>query len=252
MGAKISEWDPDQDVWELYNLTKDFLQANDLSAAMPRKLRALQDTFTMQATENKVFPIGGAFYMSALHPEEVRASALRAWIFYPGQMRIPESMAPKFVSGLSSHAVVEATVPAGTSGVLFCVGGLAGGFTVYMDEDVLCAEYNTLGGYRYKARAQGPIAAGAVQIEVELLYEARIPQAPADIVLRVAGAEVARGRVERSVPAGFTASETFISSHHRFENKHSFAGGEHHGTSRIHCRRVSGQPVQRRNRAGAG
>ena len=208
-GAKIKSWNPDEDVWELYNLDEDYSQANDLAEKLPAKLQALKDTFTMQATENKVFPIGGAFYTSALHPEEIRGSPLTAWTLFPGQTRIPESMAPKFVSGFSSRAVIEADVPKGAEGVLYCVGGLAGGFTVFMDHGELCAEYNTLGVYRYKARSDGPIPTGEVKIEVELLFEEKKPQAPAAIVLRVNGKQVGEGRVERSVPAGFTASETF-------------------------------------------
>jgi arylsulfatase len=78
-----------------------------------------------------------------------------------------------------------------------------------MDDGKICAEYNTLGVYRYKARSKAPIPTGDVKIEVELAYEAKKPQAPADIILRANGKEVARGRVERSVPAGFSASETF-------------------------------------------
>ena len=208
-GAKIKSWNPDEDVWELYNLDEDYSQANDLAEKLPAKLQAMKDTFTMQATENKVFPIGGAFYTSALHPEEIRGSPLTAWTLFPGQTRIPESMAPKFVSGFSSRAVIEADVPAGAEGVLYCVGGLAGGFTVFMDHGELRAEYNTLGVYRYKARSDGPIPTGEVKIEVELLFEEKKPQAPAAIVLRVNGKQVGEGRVERSVPAGFTASETF-------------------------------------------
>ena len=208
-GAKIATWNPDEDVWELYNLEEDFSQANDLAEAMPDRLRTLKETFTMQATENKVFPVGGAFYTSALHPEEIRASTLTEWTFFPGQTRIPESMAPKFVSGFSSRALIQANMPEGASGVLFCVGGLSGGFTVFMDDGRLCAEYNTLGVYRYKARSEGPIPTGEVKIEVDLVYEEKKPQASAAIILRVNGARVAQGRVVRSVPAGFTASETF-------------------------------------------
>jgi len=46
-------------------------------------------------------------------------------------------------------------------------------------------------------------------VEVEVLYAVRAPQAPATITLRVDGVEVGSGRIERSVQAGFTASETF-------------------------------------------
>jgi arylsulfatase len=209
MGAKLSEWDPDQDVWELYDLTNDFSQSNDLSEQQPSRLQALKDRFTMEATDNKVFPIGAAFYTSVLHPEELRASRLREWTLFPGQTRIPESSAPKFTGGHSSQATVDVDIADGASGVLFCVGGLAGGFTVYMNEGEFRAEYNTLGVYRYKASSNGPIPTGKQQLGVRLAFDEANSRSPATLSLEVGGIEVGSCRVERPVPAGFTASETF-------------------------------------------
>ena len=212
-GADLSKWNPDEDVWELYDLREDFSQANDLAEAMPQKLQAMKDLFTMQATENKVFPLGASFYTSALHPDEIRASTLKEWTFFPGQRRIPESMAPKFMSGFSSLATIDADVPENASGVLYCVGGIAGGFTVYMDEGDLCAEYNAIAISRSKVCSNGAIPTGKVRIEVELLFDEKTPQAPATLTFRVDGNQVGQGRIERSVPAGFTASETFDIRH---------------------------------------
>jgi len=48
-----------------------------------------------------------------------------------------------------------------------------------------------------------------VKLEVETRYDTNERLAPATIILRVDGKEVGRGRIERSVPAGHTASETF-------------------------------------------
>ena len=46
--ANIAEWNPDEDVWELYNLEEDFSQANDLAEAMPEKLQATAWTWGRQ------------------------------------------------------------------------------------------------------------------------------------------------------------------------------------------------------------
>ena len=43
--------------WQLYDLTKDWTQADDLAAKMPDKLRDMQELFTMQATKYNVFPL---------------------------------------------------------------------------------------------------------------------------------------------------------------------------------------------------
>ena len=206
---RSTSWNPDEDVWELYNLDEDYSQANDLAEKMPEKLQAMKDTFTMQATENKVFPIGGAFYTSALHPEEIRASTLTEWTFFPGQTRIPESMAPKFVSGFSSLAIIDADVPEGASGVLFCVGGLSGGFTVFMDARRAVRRVQHPG----RLPLQGPLDRAHSDRRSEDRSRAGLRREEAagagHVILRVNGKQVGQGRVERSVPAGFTASETF-------------------------------------------
>ena len=60
---------------------------------------------------------------------------------------------------------------------------------------------------RTDIRATAPIAAGRHRIEVETTIAK--PGAPAEVVLRVDGVEVGRGTVPLTVPAAFTASETF-------------------------------------------
>jgi arylsulfatase A-like enzyme len=204
----LAGWDPDDDVWELYDLGVDFSQANDLADRMPDKLAELKEMFMVQAATNQVLPIGAGIYL-ALNPQDARASALTEWEFFPGQTRIPEAMAPKFTSGFSTLATIDVTVGEATSGVLYCVGGIAGGFTAYLDEGFLKAEYNTMGLYRSKATSREALEPGDHQLQVEVRFDAMERESPATITLRVDGTDVGSGRVERSVPLVFTASETF-------------------------------------------
>ena len=48
--------------------TKDWSQANDLAAQMPDKLAQLQDLFLIEATRNKVLPIGGGLWIIRAPP----------------------------------------------------------------------------------------------------------------------------------------------------------------------------------------
>jgi len=205
----VLQWNPDEDTWELYDLNEDFTQANDLAAKMPEKLRQMQDIFTMEATKNKVFPIGGGVYIPVFAPQEMKASNLTEWTFFEGHTRIPESMAPKFASGFSTHAVIEAELPEKASGVLYCVGGISAGFTVYMDEGILKAEYNALTLDRFKIASDAPLPKGKAKIEVEVKFDKMERESPATVTFKVNETEVGQGRIGRSVPATFTASETF-------------------------------------------
>jgi hypothetical protein len=76
-----------------------------------------------------------------------------------------------------------------------------------MDKGQLVYEYNMMIIERYIARSAEKLSAGKHKIEVETKIAK--PGGAADVVLTVDGVEVARTTVKRTVPAAFTASETF-------------------------------------------
>ena len=207
--AKLAGWNPNNDVWELYDLSKDYSQADDVAKENPKKLQAMKNAFLVEAVKNNVLPIGGSLYAVAYHPEEMKATTLREWNMYEGMTRIPESLAPKFMSGFSTHSIIDVDIPENASGVLYAVGGIAAGFTVYMDEGVLKAEYNAMTMNRYKVSSKNKIPVGKVKIEVTVKAQEKKRLAPSVITLKVNGKVVGKVVAERTVPAVFTASETF-------------------------------------------
>ena len=207
--SALMNWEPEKDVWELYNLTDDFSQSKDLAKENPKKLAELKTVFDKEATENLVYPIGGSFYTIVFNPSEMPSSPLTEWTFYEGQDRTPEAIAPKFVSGRSTLAVIDAQIDKDAQGVLFAVGGTSSGFTVYMDKGFLKAEYNAMTLNRYKASSASPIATGKVKIEVKTQYDSNKRMGPATLTLTVNGKQLAQTRIEKSVPSIHTASETF-------------------------------------------
>jgi arylsulfatase len=202
-------WDPEADEWELYNLNSDYSQSKNLAKKNPEKLAELKALFDTEATDNHVYPIGASHYTVFFSPSELPSSPLTEWSFYEGQDRIPEAMAPKFASGRSTLAVIDAEIGKDAEGVLFALGGISSGFTVYMDKGYLKAEYNAMTLDRYKIASESAIPTGKVKIEVETRYDTQERMAPATVTLTVNGKQVGQGRIERSVPAAHTASETF-------------------------------------------
>ena len=202
-------WDPETDEWELYNLNSDYSQSKNLAKKNPEKLAELKALFDKEATDKLVYPIGASMYTVFFSPSELPSSPLTEWSFYEGQDRIPEAMAPKFASGRSTLAVIDAEIGKDAEGVLFALGGISSGFTVYMDKGFLKAEYNAMTLDRYKIASESAIPTGKVKIEVETRYDTQERMAPATVTLTVNGKQVGQGRIERSVPAAHTASETF-------------------------------------------
>ena len=163
--------------------------------------------FLEEAKKNLALPIGAGMW-TRLHPEDRIASPYTKWRFDPATTRMPEFTAPG-LGRMSNRVVLDVEVGRNACGVLYALGGASGGLTLFMDEGRLVYEYNMMIIERYQARSKKRLSPGLRRIEVETTILERRPLSPAEVVLKVDGAEVARTTVSRTVPAAFTASETF-------------------------------------------
>lgn len=201
---RLANWDSAKDQWELYNLKSDFSQANDLAAKDPKKLEELKARFLALAEDNKAFPIGAGNWLR-LHPEDRIKSPYSKWTFSQTTRRMPEFAAPG-VGRESTDVKIEAEFSDNANGVLYAVGGAGGGLSVYMDDGHLVYEYNMMIIENYQARTS-KIPAGKHQIEISTSIPK--PAGPGEVVIKVDGKEAARTTVARTVPAAFTATESF-------------------------------------------
>ena len=203
----LAEWDSAKDRWELYNITTDFSEAVDLAAKDPKRLAQLQKTFDAQARANQVYPLGAGIWLR-LHPEDRIKTPYTSWQFDGATTRMPEFTAPG-IGHANNTVTIDAEMGDSASGVLYALGGAGGGLVLYMDKGQLVYEYNMMIIERYVARSANKIPGGKRRIEVTTTLASVQPLAPAEVVLTVDGKEVARTSVKRTVPAAFSASETF-------------------------------------------
>ena len=202
----LDKWDSSKDVWELYHISEDFAQMNNLAAQEPERLEKMKQLFLTQAKENLVFPIGAGIWLR-LHPEDRIKTPYSSWTFDSATTRMPEFTAPG-LGRQSTLVTIQADLKDNATGVLYALGGGSGGLTLFMDQGQLNYEYNMMLIERYKAQTP-KLSAGKHTIEVETILKSPKPLSPADVVIRVDGKEMARTTVARTVPAAFTASETF-------------------------------------------
>ncbi len=201
----LATWDSSKDVWELYDLEKDFSQAEDLGTKDAKRLESMKAAFLEEAKANQALPIGAGIWLR-IHPEDRVKTPYTSWSFDTTTTRMPEFTAPG-LGRESSHVTIDVTLGENASGVLYALGGASGGLTLYVDRGELVYEYNMMIIERFAARSKSRLLPGTHRIEVDTTIQK--PGAPAEVVLAVDGAEVARTTVQRTVPAAFTASETF-------------------------------------------
>ena len=202
---RLAAWQPDEDVWELYDLSTDFSQARDLSRQHPQRLATMQAMFLDVAKDNQVLPIGGGLW-TRFHPEDIITSEYTSWRFNATTRRMPEFAAPG-LGKKSNRVTIDVDVTEEASGVLYALGGSSGGLTVYLDKGRLVYEYNMLIIERTSVATETPLSAGKHTIVVDTAILK--PGAAAEVTLTVDGEHAAGTKVPRTVPAAFTASETF-------------------------------------------
>jgi len=201
---RLATWDSAADPWELYDLRTDFSQAHDVAAANPEKLEAMKAQFLEVAGERKDFPIGAGNW-TRLHPEDRVATPYNEWTFGPNINRMPEFTAPG-VGRQSTTVTIDAEFGENANGVLYAVGGSGGGLSVYMDDGHLVYEYNMMIIENYQARTD-KVPAGRHEIVIDTSIPK--PAGPGEVIITIDGREAARTAVKRTVPAAFTATESF-------------------------------------------
>jgi arylsulfatase A-like enzyme len=203
----LDKWDSSQAVWELYDLHHDFSQRHDLAPKQPKKLAELKKLFLAQAKENKAFPIGAGIWLR-IHPEDRIKTPYTRWTFDDTTTRMPEFTAPA-IGNHNNTVTIDLECGAEANGVLYALGGAGGGLACYLDKGQLVFEYNLMIIDRSIAKSREKLPPGKHTIVVKTSLSTPKPGAPADVVLTVDGKEAARTAVKMTVPAAFTASESF-------------------------------------------
>jgi arylsulfatase len=198
------------DVWELYS-PQDWTQANDLSAAMPDKLRELQELFLVEARTYNVLPLDDRRVerFDATIAGRPRLIAGRKQILYGGMSRLTEATVLN-IKNVSHAVAADIQVPdGGAEGVIIAQGGAFGGWSLYLRHDgvpVYC--YNLMGLQVTKVAAVAPLAPGRHRVVMSFAYDGGGPARGGDVTLLVDGDTVAEGRLERTVPLVFSLDET--------------------------------------------
>ena len=203
----IFQWTPDKDVWELYDLKRDFSQAVDLAKQQPERLAEMVKLFDAEAKANHAYPIGGGLWVG-LHPEYTKQNPATEFHYTADVVAIPEAGAPKL--GLRSSLVtIEADLKADSEGVLYALGGFSGGLAAWIDKGRISFEYNLYEIERTRIATTGALPLGRVKIEIESRTEPKVRNGAMDVIIRVDGKEMARGRVPRTTGYAMSGNDSF-------------------------------------------
>jgi arylsulfatase len=197
-------YDPDKDVWELYDLSKDFSQARNLAAENPEKLKELIDVWWKEAERNRALPLlaGFSIFFGILPP----LPTTTRFTFMGDVQNIARGMVPR-VYGRSYAIEAELNIPkGGAEGVIVANGDFMGGFSLWVDKKgLLRHSYSFLGVETYRQVSSKPLPAG--DVSVKMLFEADEPKpgTPGKVTLWANDQQVGEGRLDHTVAVAFSS-----------------------------------------------
>jgi len=200
----------DDDCWELYDTTHDWSQANDIAKQQPEKLAELQRLWLIEAVKYNVLPLDDRA-AERTNPEIAGRPQLvkgDRQLLFGGMGRLTEASILNLHN--KSYAITADVVfPDSTAeGVIIALGGIIGGWSLYVKAGTLKHCYNFFGLEQYYAASKSVVPSGRHQVRVEFMYDGGGPAKGGAITLFGDGKAVGDGRIERTEPGIFSADET--------------------------------------------
>lgn len=205
--------------WELYDITKDWTQFDDVSAKYPEKLKELQELLWVELSKNQALPLDASVASRLIAPRPNLAAGRSEFTYTFPVSGIPLGDAPNILN--SSYVITaDIVVPqSGAEGMLVTQGGRFGGWGFYLLKGTPVFLWNLVGLKRIRWEGER-LSPGSHTIEFSFKYEGAgsatlafnnftgIGQAGLG-QLKVDGKVVATKRMEHTIPLILQWDETF-------------------------------------------
>jgi arylsulfatase len=231
------------DVWELYDITRDFSQAENLAAQYPDKLAELRGLFLAEAARYQVLPLDdrGIERMDAATAGRQQNQVGDSVTLYPPVRRLYGEAWPAIRNRSFIISVTVCADSAASDGALVAIGSSFNGYACYVREGYLTFAHNMCGLETTHIRAGGPLPAGDHTVAYHFDYDGGGLARGGTGRLFIDGAPAGAGRVART--AVFAGGRLTIGANPGTPVTADYArGGEYPYTGRIRSVTVTALP----------
>ena len=203
--------------WELYHITEDYSQNNDLASKMPDKLKEMQALFLTEAAKYQVLPLDNTGFARLLTPRPSAVAGRTVFTYTGENTNIPVGNAPSILDRDYTISA-DVTIPqGGAEGMIVTLGGRFGGYGLYLLKGKPVFDYNLLDLTHYRWQG-GPLGHGLLAdalkpgkhtIVFDFKYDGPGPGKGGEGVFKVDGNEIARKKIPHTIPLLMSIDETF-------------------------------------------
>ncbi len=154
----------EEDRWELYDLSKDFNEMNDLAPTMPDKVRELVGKWNAAAEKHGVYPLDDRNVVIKISQDRLRRGLRRQWVFVPPMERLSAHVSPS-VGGFD-HEITAVIVRENGKGdgVILACGSQPAGYVLHVTGGKLYYE-QSLFPWRDRVESPAELPEGEVTVK---------------------------------------------------------------------------------------
>ena len=212
--------DPAGFPYELYDLTKDWTQFENVAAKYPAKLKELEKLFWVEANKYQVLPLDSSVATRLVQPRPNLAAGCTEFTWSGEITGTPNGDAPSILDS-SFNFKAEVDIPqGGAEGTIVTQGGRFAGYGFYVLKGKPVFLYNFFDLQRMRWEGPDVLSPGRHTLEFDFRYDGLGAGTLAfnnvsgigrggTGVLKVDGKEVARQTIERTIPLVMQWDENF-------------------------------------------
>ena len=206
--------------WELYDLSKDWTQSNDLAAQHADKVKQMAGVFLNEAKKYQVLPLDASCATRVVAPRPNITAGRKEFVYTRPMTGVPQGDSPSILNA-SYTITADIDVPqGGAEGVILTSGGRFAGYGLYLLKGKPVFNWNLVGYKHVKWQGPDALAPGKHTLEYDFKYEGMgfgtlafnqmtgVGQGGTG-VFKVDGKEVASIRMPHTIPLLLQWDETF-------------------------------------------
>jgi arylsulfatase len=207
-------------VFQLYNLNKDFNQTDDIAAKYPKKVAEMRKRFVAEAKKYRVFPLDASVAARMVAPRPNITAGRSEFVYTRPMTGLPQGDSPLLLN-TSYTITADIEVPKrGAEGMILTSGGRFAGYGFYLLKGKPVFLWNLVDLERIKWEAPKALAPGRHEVEFDFKYDGAGPGTlafndfsgvgrPGIGTLKVDGKVVATKKMEKTLPMILQWDESF-------------------------------------------